>query len=85
MRPDVFRVRGGATTRHLIRLLDGTYKAADIEGFTPAVPHNESLRATRAVAVSPFATDGGRVFYFGGYDAAGEYPRDTAWIVRSRP
>lgn len=71
-------------SHYLIRHQDGTYEAADIEGLVPAVPNNQSLRATRAIAVSPFATDANRVFYFGGYDAADDTVRNSAWIVRSR-
>ncbi|MBL9201493.1 MAG: sulfatase-like hydrolase/transferase [Opitutaceae bacterium] len=71
-------------SHYLIRHADGTYEAADIQGMVPAVPNGRSLRASRAIAVSPFAADLGRVFYFGGYDTAGDTDRNTAWIVRGR-
>lgn len=71
-------------SHYLIRHTDGTYEAADIEGMVPAVPNNQSLRATRAIAVSPFAGDLNRVFYFGGYDVADDTESNSAWIVRGR-
>lgn len=71
-------------SHYLIRHQNGTYEAADIEGLAPAVSNGESLRATRAIAATPFGGESNRVFYFGGYDAAAEKPRDSAWIVKSR-
>lgn len=71
-------------SHYLIRHADGTYEAADLQGMVPAVPPGQTLRATRAIAVSPFAADLSRVFYFGGYDVAGDTVRNSAWIVRSR-
>lgn len=71
-------------SHYLIRHADGTYEAADIQGMVPAVPNGQSLRASRAIAVSPFTTDLNRVFYFGGYDNTDDNNRDTAWIVRGR-
>lgn len=68
----------------LIRHHDGTYEAADIEGPAIVVPGGQSLRATRCIAVSPFAQDAGRTFYFGGYDATGSTNEsDKAWIISS--
>ncbi len=69
----------------LIRHRDGTYESGDIANFTPPLVAGDSLRATRCIAASPFATDGGGVFYFGGYDAATTTPNGTsgtAWIIR---
>ncbi len=71
-------------SHYLIRHADGTYEGADIQGMVPAVPNGQSLRASRAIAVSPFAADAARVFYFGGYDTAGDTVRNSAWIVRGR-
>lgn len=66
----------------LIRHLDATYEAADIENFAPALPSGQHLRATRCIAASPFAVDGDSAFYFGGYDTAAETTSNTAWIMR---
>jgi hypothetical protein len=66
----------------LVRHLDATYELADIGNFTPGVPPGQSLRATRSIAVSPFAADNGSAFYFGGYDTADDESHDTAWIMR---
>lgn len=67
-----------AGSHFLIRHLDGTYEAADIPNDTPGT----RLRATRCIAVSPFATDDGSAIYFGGYDTANDESHDTAWILR---
>ncbi len=66
----------------LVRHLDGTYEVADLENFAPQVPAGQTLRGTRCIAVSPFAEDGGNVFYFGGYDTATDESHNTAWIMR---
>ncbi len=66
----------------LIRHADATYEAADIEDFALEVPDGQSLRATRAIAVSPFVADGDFALYFGGYDATVGAAQDSAWIVR---
>lgn len=66
----------------LVRHLDGTYEAADIDNFTPGVPAGQTLRATRSIVASPFAEDGGSVFYFGGYDTSTNASTNTAWIMR---
>ncbi len=66
----------------LVRHLDATYELADIENFSPGLPAGQSLRATRAIVVSPFAQDNGSVLYFGGYDTADTASQDTAWILR---
>ncbi len=72
----------GAGSYFLVRHLDGTYEPANIATFTPALPPAQTLRASRCMAVSPFAGDAGSVFYFGGYETAGEESHDTAWIAR---
>ena len=38
--------------------------------------------STRALAVSPFAADGGRALYFGGFDCNAVPSHNTAWIYR---
>jgi arylsulfatase A-like enzyme len=57
---------------HLIRRRNGSYSHAQV--IDPNVLPDPPLRATRAVAQSPFAADNGRVFYFGGFDAAAPSP-----------
>ena len=67
----------------LIRHEDATYEAAEIGNyFSPQLPAGQTLRATRAIAVSPFAPDHGLALYFGGFDAAADEVQNTAWIVR---
>jgi arylsulfatase A-like enzyme len=67
---------------YLIRRRNGSYTHAQV--IDPDVLPNPPLRATRAVAQSPFAADNGRVFYLGGFDAAAPRPiwHNTAWIYR---
>ncbi len=65
-------------THFLIRHLDGTYEAADI----PNSLAQTQLRATRCIAVSPFARDRNAAFYFGGYDAGTTPSTNSAWITR---
>ena len=65
----------------LIRHRDATYEAADIPNYAPLAAV-QTLRGTRAIAVSPFATNGGVALFFGGYDAADDDVQDTAWIQR---
>jgi arylsulfatase A-like enzyme len=56
----------------LIRHRDATYEVADL-GYAP------NLRATRCIAVSPFAED---ALYIGGYDNSVAPTTNTAWIAR---
>jgi hypothetical protein len=42
-----------------------------------------SLVSVRTIAVSPFADDHGRAFYFGGYDCNSIPSHNTAWIYRA--
>jgi hypothetical protein len=67
---------------YLIRRRNGSYAHAQV--IDPGVVPDPPLRATRAIAASPFAADNGRVFYFGGFDAAAPRPiwHNTAWIYR---
>jgi arylsulfatase A-like enzyme len=66
-------------THFLIRHHDATYEAADIPNFDP-LPPGQTLRGTRAIAVSPFSENAGLAFYFGGYDSADDDAQNTAWI-----
>ncbi|MBI3504094.1 MAG: hypothetical protein HY059_04580 [Proteobacteria bacterium] len=63
----VRRVAGGTVHWELKEVLD------------PAQP---TLVSVRTIAVSPFASDRGRVLYFGGYDANFQPSHDRAWIYR---
>jgi len=51
--------------------VNGRYRAGD-----------PPLEATRTYAVSPFAEDGGRVVYFGGFDCNFERCPDRGWVFR---
>ena len=44
---------------------------------------NSILIATRAIAISPFADDHGRAFYFGGFDCNLIPSHNTSWIYRA--
>jgi len=66
----------------LIRRADGRYEAGEIYDPAHPVPAGSSLVATRAIEVSPFPEDRGRVFYFGGYDCGFRKSHNTAWIYR---
>lgn len=43
------------------------------------------LVSVRVIAVSPFAEDKGRAFYFGGYDCNSVPSHNTGWIYRGEP
>jgi hypothetical protein len=66
----------------LVRHSDGRYEAGEIYDPANPVPAGKGLDGTRAVEVSPFPEDQGRVFYFGGYDCASRDSHNTAWIYR---
>lgn len=66
----------------LVRHADATYEHVEIYDPAHPAPAGDSLRATRAMAISPFPEDGGQVYYFGGYDCAGKVSHNTAWIYR---
>jgi hypothetical protein len=79
----------GNSTYYLLRHRDATYEWGKV--FDPAepLPNNDAdehgLRATRAMRVSPFSEDQGRVIYFGGFDAAALVDwtyHNTSWIYR---
>jgi hypothetical protein len=65
---------------YLVRHADGRYGTGQV--FDPAVVPLAvgGLRSVRTICVSPFPEEEGRVFYFGGFDAARGPHRDTAWI-----
>jgi hypothetical protein len=74
---------------YMVRHSNGTYEHGRVFDSAQPVPQGQELRATRSIAASPFVADGGRVFYFGGYDAGGNSPpettyHNTAWIYRGR-
>jgi hypothetical protein len=84
--PDNTPERNSAS--YLIRHRDATCEWGGV--FDPAVPLPNptagGLRATRAVRISPFPEDGGRVLFFSGFDAAsqtGPVWHNTAWIYRA--
>jgi len=45
-------------------------------------PRQPTLVSVRAIAVSPFAEDRGRAFYFAGFDCNSVPSHNTAWIYR---
>lgn len=74
---------------YLIRHRNATYEWGRV--FDPAIPvpnpTADGLRATRAIRLSPFAEDRGRVLFFGGFDAAsqtGPVWHNTAWLYRAQ-
>lgn len=64
----------------LVRRADGSYLHASIpSGQTDEL----GLGGMRTICASPFATDKGRVFYFGGFDMINiRNPGNHAWILR---
>lgn len=68
-------------SHYLVRKPDGTYDWGMIFDPEHPVPTGASLDATREIAISPFATDEGRVLYFAGYDGPFADNR-SAWIYR---
>jgi hypothetical protein len=62
---------------YLVRREDGSYGHGRIEPLG-----GQSLESVRAVALSPFAADSGRVLFFGGYDCAKRPSHNTGWIAR---
>ncbi len=66
----------------LVRYTDGRYEAGEIYDPAHPIPAGKGLDGTRAIEVSPFPEDKGRVFYFGGYDCASRDSHNTAWIYR---
>jgi hypothetical protein len=66
----------------LVRRADSRYEAVEIHDPAHPVPAGKGLDGTRAIEVSPFPEDGGRVCYFGGYDCANRDSHNTAWIFK---
>jgi acetyl esterase/lipase len=75
----------GLSSWFLVRHTTGKYEYGQvIDSARPMPKGYDGLRATRTIAVSPFADDRGRVLYFGGYDAGGQGSKhNTAWIYRA--
>jgi hypothetical protein len=66
---------------YAVRDAGGRYAMHEVNGRI--APSNPDLVATRAYTLSPFAEDGGRTIYFGGYDCNFVSSSDTAWIFRT--
>ncbi|MEM1443246.1 MAG: hypothetical protein AAGF67_12945, partial [Verrucomicrobiota bacterium] len=62
----------------LLRHADGSYATLTI----PKLAGEEALRSVRTIVASPFPEEAGRVWYLGGFDAAGGPHENTAWIYR---
>lgn len=60
----------------------GNYRWGYIHDADHSLPLGKSLRATRTICKSPFPEDEGKVYYFGGYDAASDTSNNTAWIYK---
>jgi Ca2+-binding EF-hand superfamily protein len=67
---------------YLIRRQDGTYDWGYIYDPKHPVPAGQKLTGCRDIEPSPFPADGGRVFYFAGYDGGVGPGHNTAWIYR---
>jgi len=67
---------------YLIRHLNGSYDHGYIYDDEHLVKRGDSLRGVRTIIVSPFAEEESNVLYFGGYDAAGRFHHNTAWIYK---
>ena len=68
---------------YLVRHADGAYTHGGVHDAKNPLPESSiGLRSARTICPSPFPEEKGRVFYFGGFDAAGGPHRDTAWIYK---
>ncbi len=67
---------------YLIRHLNGSYDHGYIYDLDHPIPDGKGLRAVRTIVVSPFSEDDSKVLYFGGYDAAGRFHHNAAWIYK---
>ena len=70
-----------AEARYCIRHANGAdirYELAEVTD-----PRQPTLVSVRVIAVSPFAEDRGRAFYFGGFDCNSVPSHNTAWIYRA--
>jgi len=63
----------------LVRSLDGQYRHVRIPRPDP---QGRPLRGVRTVVPSPWPEDGGRTFWFGGFDAHAGPHEGTSWIIR---
>lgn len=78
----------GEAAHLLVRHLDGRYEVGSVIDPSEPFPNPgaDGLRATRALVLSPFPEEEGRVLYLGGFDAfsqTGPVYHDTAWIYRA--
>jgi hypothetical protein len=67
---------------YLVRHSDARYEIHEIPAIAEPKRSNPGLVAVRAIAVSPFPADAGRVIYFGGYDCDRKPAHDTAWLYQ---
>jgi len=67
---------------YLIRYPNGSYKHGYVYDDDNPVKKGETLRGVRTIAVSPFPEESSDVLYFGGYDAAGRFHHNTAWVYK---
>lgn len=65
---------------YLVRYDDGSYENRRVQDHTLTV--QPPLVAVRTMIASPFAADGGRVIYAGGFDANHVSANDTGWLYR---
>lgn len=70
-----------AEARYCIRHAKGSDISYELAEVTD--PRQPTLVAPRVIAVSPFAEDRGRAFYFGGFDCNSVPSHNTAWIYRA--
>jgi hypothetical protein len=68
---------------YLIRDCQGRYVSREI--FDPNISPKPPLVATRAIIVSPFASDPPGTLYAGGFDAGKTRPHNSAWLYRGVP
>jgi poly(A) polymerase len=68
---------------YLIRDCQGRYVSREI--FDPKISPKPPLVATRAIILSPFASDPPGTIYAGGFDAGNTQPHNTAWLYRGVP
>lgn len=72
-------------SHYLVRWPDGSFSHGDAFDAVESFPGGPRLRATRAIAPSPFFQEEGRAVYLGGYDTGREPSHNTAWILRGTP
>jgi hypothetical protein len=69
-----------AEARYFVRHAKGPEVSYEVAQVTD--PRQPTLVSVRAIAVSPFAEDRGRAFYFAGFDCNSVPSHNTAWIYR---